>query len=106
MRSTITFGGKVYATDEASLARITGAATLAGFAMAAGATTGNLRWHGGATDFAWIAEDNSINTMDAPTVFAFGQAAAANETAHIFAARAIKNIDPIPANYTDDALWP
>lgn len=106
LNSTFDFAGKAYDCDEASLARITGAATLAGFAMGAGATTGNLRWHGGGEDFAWIAADNSLTTMDAPTCFAFGQAAAANQSAHIFAAKAIKAIDPIPADYADDARWP
>ena len=104
--TTFTFAGKSYDCDTASLARITGAATLAGFAMGAGAQAGNLRWHGGAADFTWIAADNTLTTMDAQTCFAFGNAAATNQSAHIFAGKAIKAMDPIPADYTDDKYWP
>jgi hypothetical protein len=35
-----------------------------------------------------------------------GQAAAANESAHIFAARALKDMSPIPSDFSDDAYWP
>jgi len=104
--TTFIFAGKSYDCDTASLARITGAATLAGFAMGAGAPSGNLRWHGGAADFTWIAADNSLTTMDAQTCFAFGNAAATNQSAHIFAGRTVKAMDPIPADYTDDKYWP
>jgi hypothetical protein len=92
--------------DNESKARIIGAATLAGFAMAAGAAAGNYRWHGGTSDFVWIADDNSLNLMDAPTCFAFGQAAASWETKCIFAARAIKSTSPIPTDYTNNSYWP
>lgn len=100
------FNGKTYALDSASKARVTGAATLAGFAIAGGATAGNYRWHGGSSDFVWIADDNTLTSMDAQICFAFGQAAAAWETAHIFACRAIKEISPIPSDYTNNSYWP
>lgn len=100
------FGGKSYAFDPASKARVTGAATLAGFAVVAGAQPGDLFWHDGDKPFRFIANDNSENEMDAQTCFAFGQAAAAHEEAHIFAARAVKDMDPIPADYTADSYWP
>lgn len=106
MRGTFTFNGTAFNCDSDSLQRITGAGTLAGFAMGAGAQAGNLYWHGGTSPFAWIAADNSVVTMDAPTAFAFGQAAAANETLHIFAAKALKDLDPIPTDYANDAYWP
>jgi hypothetical protein len=100
------FFGKSYAMDDASKARITGAATLAGFALAGGAQVGNYRWHGGTSDFVWIADDNTLTPMDAPTCFGFGQAAAAWETKCIFACRAIKEMSSVPANYTDNSYWP
>jgi hypothetical protein len=100
------FDGKLYAFDQASKARVTGAATLAGFAIANGALPGDVHWHGGGEPFRFIANDNSLNEMDAQTCFAFGQAAAAHEAAHIFAARAIKDMMPIPADYTADQYWP
>jgi hypothetical protein len=100
------FQGVMYQRDSTSLQRITGAATLAGFAMGAGAQVGNLRWANPNVDFAWIASDNSVTTMDAQTCFAFGQAAAGVETAIMFAAKATRGLNPIPADYTDDAYWP
>lgn len=106
MRGTFIFNGVAFNCDSDSLQRITGAGTLAGFAMGAGAQAGDLYWHGGTDPFAWIAADNSIVTMDAPTAFAFGQAAARNETLHIFAAKALKDTDPIPTDFSDDKWWP
>jgi hypothetical protein len=100
------FSGKSYAMDNESKARIIGAATLAGFAVASGKQAGDYRWANADTDFVWIADDNSLTLMDAPTCFAFGQAAAAWESSCIFAARAIKETSPVPYNYTDNSLWP
>lgn len=104
--SGFTFEGKLYDYDDKAQKRITGAATLAGFARAAGSAPGDLFWHGGAEPFAWIAADNSLTTMDAPTCFAFGKAAADWESAHVFAGRALKDADPIPDDYADDRHWP
>ena len=104
--AAFTFAGRAYDFDAASKARITGMATLAGFALGAGAEADDLRWHGGDEDFHWIASDNGFVPMDAPTCFAFGQAAAAHEAAHIFAARSIKDSDPAPEDITDDSIWP
>lgn len=100
------FQGVMFQRDPKSMSRITGAAALAGFAMGQGAVAGNYFWHGGANPFTWIASDNSLIQMDAPTTFAFGQAAAAVETTIIFAAKALREMDPIPADYTDDQYWP
>jgi len=106
LNTTFIFQGVPYDCDQNSLARITGAATLAGFAIGAGAPAGYYRWHGGDTDFMWIANDNSLNVMDAQTCFALGQAAASNQSAHIFAADILKRQNPIPRDYTDDSHWP
>lgn len=100
------FQGVLFQRDPTSLARITGAATLAGFAVGAGSPPGNLRWANPNQDFAWIASDNTVVTMDAQTAFAFGQAAAAVETAIVFAAKTLREMDPIPTDYTDDGYWP
>lgn len=103
---TMTFGGVVYQTRPQDRENVAGASIMALAAMMNGAQPGNLRWHGGDSDFVWIAEDNSMIPMDAQTLFAFGQAMAAHKHAHIFAARAIKDSESIPLDYTDDAYWP
>ena len=106
LQSDFLFNGVWFQRDQKSLSRITGAATLAGFALAQGAQPGNYRWANPARDFAWIASDNSLNLMDAQTAFAFGQAAANIETSIIFAAKILREMDPIPTDYTEDLYWP
>lgn len=105
LKADFTFNGVQYQRDPVSLQRITGAATLAGFAIAAGAQVGNLRWANADRDFVWISSDDTPVTMDAQTCFAFGQAAAKVETDLILAAKALREMDPVPADYTDDKWW-
>ena len=101
-----TFLGYIFDCDAASRQNISGGAALALGAMMQGALAEDLQWHGAADDFAWLAQDNTAVPMDAPTVFAFGAAAAEHVRVHIFAARALKDLDAIPANYTDNSFWP
>lgn len=100
------FGSKMYQADRISIQRITGAATLAGFAMGAGALAGDLRWANPDRDFGWIASDNTVTAMDAQTTFAFGQTAAGRETSIVFGAKNLREMDPIPHDYRDDRWWP
>lgn len=100
------FNGKAFAFDPNSKQRVTGAATLAGFAIANGAQPGNPDWQGNGQPFYWIADDNSLVQMDAQTCFTFGREAAAHESAHIFAARTLKDMNPIPQDYANDQYWP
>lgn len=100
------FGGHGFDLDPASKQNITGAGSLAGFAVAQGAAPGDLRWNGGSEDFAWISSANVPVTMDAQTVFAFAAAAAEHVRAHVFAARLIKDAAEPPADFASDAYWP
>ena len=86
--------------------RIAGAGTLAVAAIMQGVQPGNTHWHGEVTDFSWIAQDNNLMPMDAHIMLEFGQTAAKWESKHVFAARALKDMDPIPLDYTDDQYWP
>lgn len=104
---TFIFNSTPFDFDPASKQRVTGAATLAGFAIGNGAQVGDFHWHGNpSVEFSWIGADNTLVKMDAQTCFAFGQSAAAHETAHILAARALKDMASIPSNYTDEQYWP
>ena len=94
-----------FVDGKGSDSNIQGAYSLAFSAIIAGAQPGNLRWADPALDFCWIAHDNSIVTMDAPAVIEFGKKAAAYKSALIFRARALKNMSPIPADYTSDQYW-
>lgn len=103
------FNGERFDFDEKSKQRVTGAATLAGFALAAGAQANNYRWHevGANSDFVWITSNNSLVAMDAPTCFAFGQAAAKHEKDHIFASAELKSMNPIPLDFAaNNSYWP
>ena len=103
----MTFNSVRYQTRAQDRENVAGASIMALAAMVNGAQPGDLRWHGGDTDFVWIAEDNSLNTMDAQTFFAFGQAMAAHKSALIFAARALKDMATIPGDYaTNETYWP
>ena len=106
-RAGFIFNGVHFQFDALAKSRITGAAALAHQAITVGGKAPtDTKWHGGETDFRWIATDNSLVTMDAATVLAFGAAAANWESRHVFAAAALKAMDPIPADYADDAYWP
>lgn len=100
------YGPYKFDWDDATKARVTGAAASAGFAIGAGAVAGNYRWHGGPADFGWILQNNTILSLDAQGMFAVSQAAMAHEAAHVFAARSIKEAAMRPADITDNALWP
>ncbi|MBP5856268.1 DUF4376 domain-containing protein [Marivibrio halodurans] len=86
-----TFDGTAFQTDPDSVKRIAGTASAAHIAITQdGAAAGDLRWADPASDFVWIAADNSLVPMDAPTAIAFGQAYLAFERRLVFAASAIK----------------
>lgn len=100
------FAGKIFDSRPDDQTNIAGAAQLAFMAIVSGAKAGNLRWHGGESDFCWITQDNTLMPMDAQTVVALGRAAAAWKQAHIFTARAMKNMETIPADFRYSKLWP
>jgi len=103
---SFSFAGKAFQFDADSKSNVAGAGTLALAAIINGAQPGNLRWADANRDFTWLASDNTVVTMDAQTTFAFAQAAAKWVSDHIYAARAIKDISPIPSDYAADARWP
>lgn len=103
--ATISFNGRVYDFDAASQQNIAAACTLAVAAIGAGAQPGDLRWASPTYDFSWIAFDNTLVPMDAPTMLAFGTAAAQYKSALIYKARALKDTSPIPQDYINDRHW-
>lgn len=102
----VEFQGVMFQSRMTDRENIAGAAQLGFMAVVAGAEAGDLRWSNPDQDFAWIASDNSLVPMDAQTVVAFGKAAAERKQALIFAARQLKDMEPIPVDYTDDKWWP
>lgn len=104
---TVPFNGVVYQfiDGHGSDLNIAGASTLALAAMIAGAQPGDLRWSDPSVDFTWIAADNSQVTMDAQTMLAFGKHASAWKQTHIYKARALKNLSPVPSDFSADHRW-
>ncbi|MBN8931993.1 MAG: DUF4376 domain-containing protein [Rhizobium pusense] len=106
------FDGVRYQSRPEDRENIAGAVKAATDAIALGALPGNLGWKrlldpAAPEIFRWIAADNTTHPMDAETVMRFGYAALGHKQAHIFAARAIKDSSPIPADYaTNPAYWP
>lgn len=101
-----TFKGKKFDFGAQSITNIQGAGTLALGAIVVGAQPDDLRWADPEQDFGWIAADNTIMTMDAQTCFDFAKTAAAWRSAHIHAARKLKDGAKIPEDYSSDAYWP
>lgn len=102
----VTFGGKLFQTDEQSKLRISGAASMALGAIMNGAQANDFRWHGGSEDFAFTAEDNTQLTMDAPTMWQFGVAVGLHEKLMLDKARALKDREGgPPADYANDSHW-
>lgn len=102
------FDGVTYQTESQSdRENILGAL---GTALAAitvdGAQPGDLRWADPKFDFFWIAADNSRVPMDAQTCLAFARSAMARKSLLVIAGNTIKQMDPIPQDYTDDKWWP
>jgi len=106
IQTMFVFAGKSYQLDERSIARITAMGADARFAALGGAAPGDLRWADPDNDFGWIATDNSVTPMDAQTMAAFADAAKVWVSRHTFAARALKDMSPIPADFADNAYWP
>lgn len=85
---------------------ILGATAAAFRAVVGGKAAGDYLWDGTGVEFAWITADNQSVKMDAPTVVALGDTAIATKQALIYKARALKDLTPFPADYTDDKYWP
>lgn len=104
--SGFTFAGVLYDFTIQAKADITAAGAMAGIAAIAGAQPGNLFWSDPETEFKWIAADNSRIPMDAQTCIAFSRVAMKHYVGHIEAARNLKDMKTIPADYADDKYWP
>lgn len=112
--SEFAFEGETYHADRDSIANVAGAAIWAQDAIANGVSAGNFYWQAANPanpsqsdlPFAWKSKSNGLIQMDAPTVIAFAKALATWKQSHFLAARAIKEMTPIPADYDADSRWP
>lgn len=106
------FKGVLFQSRPEDRENIAGAKAAASDAIALGAQPGDMSWQqmldpGAPSVFRWIAADNSEHEMDAQTVVQFGYAALGHKQSMIFSARALKDMDPIPADFaTNENYWP
>lgn len=103
------FGGKTFQfrpQPYGDRENINGAAAAALAAMVNGSQAGDYRWADPDSDFGFYAEDNTPKIMDSPTTIAFGQAAMMHKMLHVAAARMLKDMETIPADFADDSYWP
>ena len=98
------FSGHLFQADSESLSNINGAVSGALAAKGAGVAGDATNWFNGTT-LNWIAADNTPVAMTPDQVIAFGQAAMAHKARHIQVARGLKDMNPIPLDYTDDSHW-
>lgn len=101
-----TWQGKGWQSDADSRENINGAYSSALAYLLSGGQPDEVYWSDPNTPLTWLAEDNSLVTMTPAMMIDFGNAALTHKKAHIFAGRALKDMDPIPTDYTDDKWWP
>lgn len=110
MNSGMLFNGNRYQTRPEDRDNVAGAAQAATLATLNNVgLPGVYNWHdplNPEAEFRWILEDNSTVLLDAPTVIQLGVAMMRHKMEHIFAAKALKDANPTPVDYTDDAHWP
>lgn len=104
--ATMSFDGAVFQSGPSSLGKIDSFGNKATAAVQGGSAAGDLLWFDPDNDFVWIAADNSLVPMDAPTMVEFANAASAWLHAHTLAARALKDSDPVPNDFAADSYWP
>lgn len=106
IESGFIFQGKLYQSKLTDRENIAGASQAAFMAITGGVSETKTDWMTDGVPFTWIATDNSLTVMNARTVINFGLAALAAKQAAIFAAYALKAMNPIPTDFADDAFWP
>ena len=104
--SILRFDEAEFECDAGSQQRITAAGLTAKLAVLGGAQAGDLRWMSPDVDFGWVATDNDVASMDAQHMAAFSDAATNWVVRHALAARALKDMNPVPSDYASDQYWP
>lgn len=99
-------GGHVYQSDPDSRENIAGAFNLALAFVSGGGDPDKSDWMTPGTDFGWRTRDNVEVPMTPAQMMDLGKAAVAHKAAHIYAARPLREADPIRADFADDPHWP
>jgi hypothetical protein len=101
----VVFEGAAYQLRPEDLRRLAARAVRAAQAVAQGAAPGDYFWHGGREPFTWITADNAQVPLDAFQLLALAEAAEAQESAIVQAARALKDAPELPPDPAADGHW-
>jgi hypothetical protein len=106
-----TYGGNLFDFNEDSRVSILGAVAAAQrhvqlAALDPAVAIGKADWLREGTDFTFTDATDAEVPLTAMEMIALGMAAAEHLDSHHDARRALKAMDPIPADYTDDIYWP
>lgn len=92
-------------SDRDSIENILGACSKALIFITTGGDPNNPYWTSPTEKFTWIAADNSIVELTPAQMLAMGSTAAEHKKNCIFAARSLKDMNPIPLDFQDDKWW-
>lgn len=106
IQAGVPFEGHVFDYNQMGKDNIESRAILAKLAIMNGSKKGDYRWFDPDSDFTWITQSNEKILMDAYQVSELGNTAMKWTTDHVFAARNLKDMTPIPQDYKDDKYWP
>lgn len=106
--ATFQFGGHVFQYGVQRSGPIASVCSSALGAIMNGAAPGDYRWSNAERDFVWYDIDNVAVKMDAQTAWDFAKSADIWMQGHAVAARALKDMQPIPppAEIAKHPIWP
>lgn len=105
VNSGFSHDGRQYRSRAEDRSSITENSNLAAMAIMNGAQPGELNWLNDDEEFQWIDADNERVPMDAQSMINLARSAATHKNRLVFAARTLKDMSPIPADYADDKYW-
>lgn len=106
MNGVITFQDHTYEADQFSYDLIRDAHVVASNAIVEGAQPGDFRWSEPDSDFAWRDIAEVWVPMDAMTCVDFAERVISYRGSCVRHGMALKTMNPLPEDYTDDKYWP
>lgn len=104
VNSGIIFEGLPFQTTPAARESITTASVRALVAIVRGVKKVDAREK--SASYTWITTSNKLVELDAQQLIDLGNKVAEWQSANVLAARAIKDLPKIPADFRDDKYWP
>tara|TARA_R100001086_G_scaffold16743_2_gene8193 strand:- start:2297 stop:2815 length:519 start_codon:yes stop_codon:yes gene_type:complete len=100
------WNGHTFQSDPDSRENIIGSSVDATEFMRSGGSSDEVYWQSPDTPFVWLSEENQLVPLSPAQMIDMGRALLSHKKNCIFAARVLKDMDPIPSDFTDDKYWP